>query len=239
MKYLLVVISFGMIFSAMSAQKVVFSTTVAHDTTDNVKPPTHTLRLFVEGSAMISTTPSESQMAKQVSGMNFNIGLTYNHRYIPQAAYGFELAMKTRKYNMLKDSSKIFPDSILHEKEYLLVSGFEVVAYHRFYFFLKRHKNAQGPVFDIGVFGHWNGSSYHYTKDKNAESSMYGYTTAMQYHPKYIHAFDAGGMVRFGINHYLIFAQYRLTDLLEPSYRKAPYNFTSLSRLEVGIRLGL
>ena len=233
------ILVFSLVTLSGLAQETVFSTTVQQDTADNVKPPTNTIKLFVESSVIIAMTSAEQTMTKPVSGFNAGFGLTYYHRYASMVAYGMELVFKTRKYSMRNDSSKKFPDNTHHQKEFLSLSGFALTIYHRFYFTGKKNKNAHGPLIDIGAYGMWGSFNVYYTRDDNPANSLYKYTSISKYNPKYVYPLDAGGLVRIGWEQISIFANYRLTDLIKPAYRQAPYAFNDLPRLEVGMRLVL
>ena len=53
-------------------------------------------------------------------------------------------------------------------------------------------------------------------------------------HLKYYEPFNYGVLARFGINRYVIYANYRLSDLF-----KSSYNYAELPRLTLGVQIGL
>jgi hypothetical protein len=148
---------------------------------------------------------------------------------------GYEISYNINTFSLKQDSTKLFPNSLLHEKEHLRTNELGIGIYNRFNF--GKRGNYVGNFIDLGFYGTWIVGASHtyfdkYTVANNANASN---TTTTNRGLIYISNFSYGPQARIGFNRFVLFANYRLSNLFNGKITSYP----ELPRLITGIQIGL
>jgi len=92
-----------------------------------------------------------------------------------------------------------------------------------------------GKFLDVGIYGSSVFFPSHYTK---IEVDNPNYKSLSQYEEdlNYFKSFNYGLILRFGINQFVIFAEYRLNNIIKKKYSE---EFRSIPQVTVGLQIGL
>jgi hypothetical protein len=160
---------------------------------------------------------------------NFVLGFRYKFKVCNVYSIGFDVSFNTYTYNLKQDSAKIFPNNFLHDKEKLNLTNFGLGLYNRFNY--GRRGNMVGNFIDLGAYADWTAGANNYTRDKMPNGNIVKTTISKL---NYIEPFNYGVFGRIGFNRYVIFGNYRITDIFKPTY-----TFSELPRLTIGFQIGL
>lgn len=166
-----------------------------------------------------------------ITGAGFRYKLKLTELY----SIGYDLGYSRFNYNIRQESSKLFPNIIIHDKEKIVIHNLNLELYNRIN--LKKRGNQIGTYIDVGIYGAWvvggrnitvdaiDNSTYHSEKQRSIYKNL-----------SYLNNFQAGLRTRFGINRYSLVANWRLTPLLDDTDFVTS---TELSTLSAGIQIGL
>ncbi len=217
----------------MHAQKVLLSEEPAADTLQPVwgQNRRHYAHVFM---GMYFATPPETKGGSVVYGLSnaFGMGLRYKYKLSKFCAFGTDLYYYKSVFNVLQDSKKLLPNSILHEKERYIFNSAGLSVFQRINF--GRRGNILGKYLDVGVHGLLNVATRYHVRDKvNGPSE---FVDSYFKNPGYIKDFQYGLLLRAGWNNFALEANYRLSDMF------SKINNSSLPetpRLSVGLDLAL
>jgi hypothetical protein len=144
-------------------------------------------------------------------------------------AAGFQLTFGKSMYSILQDGEKNVHDSILHKKEMYLINQGDFSVYLRLNF--DRRRGAyMGHFLDLGSWGGYNFMRRRMIEDVTDYESR---IRVWYKDVSYIEKFQYGVYASLGINRYVFFARYRISDLFDSAY-----NFSQLPALTFGFEVG-
>lgn len=148
---------------------------------------------------------------------------------------GYELFYAINTFSLKQDSTKKFPNSSLHDKEYLRTNELGFSIYNRFNF--SKRGNRIGNFIDLGAFGTWVAGASHTFFDKYAivNSANASNTTFTNRGLIYMSDFNYGALARLGFNRLVFFGNYRVSNLFNGKISSYP----ELPRLITGVQIGL
>lgn len=169
----------------------------------------------------------------------FAFGVRYKRRITNFYSLGFDVFYNNINYHLKQDSSKIFPNPVLHKKEKLAYNNFGIELYNRINF--GKRGNIIGNFVDIGGYGEWGFSIKHFYRDELAVAqtgaSMIEVTNKRLL---YTNNLNYGAVVRIGINRYAFYGKYRVSDIIKSGYlSQTGLNYPEFPRIIVGIEIGL
>jgi len=141
---------------------------------------------------------------------NFMFGYTFKWKANNLLAFGFDLMWNTYDYKLKQDDNKLFPDSLKHEKQKIIFSDIAVSPFIRINFDKKRG-DFLGYYLDLGGYGAYHLSRKLYTKDVLSTDEI-----SKSYINKYhaLEKYNYGLYARLGFNSVIVFAKYRMSELL-------------------------
>jgi len=182
-----------------------------------------------EGTNQLAVVPFNSNQSK--------IGYRYKLKFFEHYAWGLDLSYNYNRYKIKQDDGNIFPDTLKHKKEIFAQNTFELGFYNRFNF--HRRGNHIGKYLDLGVWGNLNVGAKHVFKD-NPDNPILGASKSKTILRKlnYVNDLNWGLNARLGLDRFVFFGSYRLSDLLG-----SPFNSSAISldpgRLVVGVEISL
>ena len=182
----------------------------------------HNLSVNIGFGSYIIIFEAEELKVYPVRSNSSHVGLRYKLRFCNFYAWGLDLNWNTSNYSIKQNSNNIFPDTLTHHKENFNFHNIGLGYYNRFNFDVKRG-NIIGKYLDIGIWGNWRFSAQHTFVD-NFETPQHGaYKSRTQLSElNYLTDFHWGVNARLGINSFVIFANYRMSDLLNSKYNFEP-----------------
>ncbi|MBI2967537.1 MAG: hypothetical protein HYY40_06965 [Bacteroidetes bacterium] len=165
-------------------------------------------------------------------------GLRYKFRISNFYALGFDIGWRNSNYTLKKTPGKILPNNIQHDKERLFYNTAFLTFYNRINF--GRRGDHIGRFLDIGARVNWAFNVIHFTKDKldtagiNNGGIIKTRTTQLLYTKPFF--FDA--VVRVGINRYVFFVSYRLSELFKPVDPELTLLYPDLPLIMAGMEVG-
>ncbi len=163
----------------------------------------------------------------------WRFGVRYKRRICNHYAMGLDLSLSSYRYRILQNNSKQFPDSLLHEKQYLQLPTVGLEYFNRIN--IGRRGDRIGNYLDLGAYATYTYSptltfidklspSFQGASEAKVELSELDYITDTQW----------GFKARLGINRYVLWASYRMSDWL-----KTTGKHVDLPRTTVGLEIGL
>ena len=160
---------------------------------------------------------------------DFTLGYRYKFRICNFFAIGYDIDFNSYTYALKQsDNNKTLPDTIKHNKEQMNFNDLGLSGYMRFNY--GKRGNRVGNFIDLGAYGDWTFAANHFTRDKMTNGNIVKTTVS---HLKYFNSINYGAIARIGFNRYVIFANYRLSDIFKKSY-----NFSELPRITIGLQIG-
>lgn len=205
----------------------------------NMKNFTHTY--FRYGFALGKADSAGVEVLPGASA-GFTFGIRYKRRFSNFYSLGFDVNYNNINYRLKQDSSKRFPDPVLHDKEKIAFNNLGFELYNRFNF--GKRGNILGTFIDLGGYGDWAFSVKHYYKDIPEIASIIGANSVEVTNSRlvFVNPFNYGAGLKIGMNRYVIFAKYRLSNLFKDNFIVAYPALTvnpELPRIIVGIEIGL
>jgi hypothetical protein len=170
---------------------------------------------------------------------NFEAGLRFKRKINEYYSIGWALYYSNWTYRLKQNDQKLVPNNVIHKSEQLSFNNLGLDIYNRFNF--TKRGNVLGKFIDLGVFGTWAFNSRQvYTDElKDADNNYLAEEKEVKVTGlKYIENFNYGLRMRFGINRYVIFADYRLSDIFNSKFHNTEID-AELPRLNIGLQLGL
>lgn len=193
------------------------------------------LQGFIGFGLVLGNTEGEGGKIKYGNSSGWHFGIRQKRKISNFYSLGYEIFYNIITFSLKQDSTKLFPNSILHEKEHLRTNELGIGIYNRFNF--GKRGNYIGNFIDLGFYGTWVVDASHSYFDKftvvnNANASN---TTTINRGLIYISNFNYGPQVRIGFNRFVLFANYRLSNLFNGKITSYP----ELPRFLVGLQIGL
>lgn len=220
----------------MLLEQDVNADTVLPSSGPNMKNYTHSYFRygFVAGSS-----DSAGADIKPGYSSEFAFGVRYKRRISNFYSLGFDVFYNTINYHLKQDSSKIFPNPVLHKKEKLAYNNFGLELYNRIN--VGKRGNILGNFVDIGGYGEWGSLIKHFYRDELAVAQT-GASVREVTNKRLLYTsnLNYGAVARFGINRYVLYGKYRFSDIIKPGYlSQTGLRYPELPRIIVGIEIGL
>jgi hypothetical protein len=239
-KYLLIII-FASVFSVSKSQTVVLEQNVKADTIGSKfgQNQKHFRHFYIEF-GMIS--PPEEKGAEINYGKSgfYKIGMKYKLKVCNFYAIGFDVSFTNQNFSLVQNFvTKQIPNSIIHDKENIIVNNLGTEFYNRFNF--GKRGNIIGKYIDLGVFANFSFDKKHKTFDKSnvVNSSYSNKQKVVNSGIIYVQDFQYGANARIGINRFALNASYRLSDIFKSKSDGISFNYPELPRLNIGLQIGL
>lgn len=159
----------------------------------------------------------------------FNVGVRYKRRLAEHFAVGFDVAYGIEDYRLKQEAGKKTPDTLLNNRERLIFNSFAGGLYMRFNF--GRRGNQLGKYVDLGGYGNIVFAHTHFIKNKLADGSVIRSRISRK---DYYQLFNYGLTARVGINKFVLFGQYRLSNMFY-----GDKNLPELPRILAGVQFVL
>lgn len=185
---------------------------------------------------------SEGAGAEIIPGLSneFSFGIRYKRKMNNFYALGFDVFYNKINYRLKQISSKVFPDTLHnHIAEKFFYNNFGLEIYNRFNF--GKRGNILGNFLDLGGYGEWGFSIKHFFKD-DLDTAQTGAKMREITNKKLLYAnnLNYGATLRFGMNRFILYGKYRLSDIFKANYlAENKLKYPELPRLIVGLEIGL
>jgi hypothetical protein len=157
----------------------------------------------------------------------FSAGYRWNHRVYRIFSMGFTGSYLYEVFALKQETGKIFPNSILHQREKVQKHSMATEIYSRVT--LKKEYDQLGVYLDIGAYGSLSLATRHKMHDKNNDPAYLGSTRDVTLKKlDYIEPFNYGVLFRLGRNRFSFFTGIRMSRWLKNSYDFAQPPKTSL-----------
>lgn len=170
-------------------------------------------------------------------GHSYEWGFGWRHKTRINNLYsiGYGFAVTNRVYNIKQDSGKVFPNTVLHEKERFSNWNLNVQLYNRFN--IGRRGNVVGNYIDLGVYGEWAFSNRHkvYNDLGSNNSANAGAEKTVYRDLDYPSPIKYGVEGRIGFGKLVFYGRYRISDLFQSDFKQYP----DPSRIVAGIEMGI
>lgn len=187
--------------------------------------------LFLSYGFLLGEAESDSANIIYGKSSSFQVGLLFKWRMSKWLELGFDFSYHYAAFHLKQDSSKIIPNSLLHDKEKMIFNDLLLSPFLRIK--LKNIYHSTGTFLDLGAFAGYTYRSVHYTLDY-ALSKHSHRTKIKNIRLDYTQDYCYGLMARLGFNRVVFYGKYRLSDLFIEDYA-----YPELPRIEAGIMIGL
>jgi hypothetical protein len=181
--------------------------------------------------------PAMNDSIKMKYGSSWSFHMGYIHKWRINNHYALAYGMQYTYYSynfkpFSKNLASVGNAYLESEKFSFNALGLEFINRINF----GRRGNVMGTYLDLGVFANFNFKSAHKLEWKldNSDNADYEEEEQEFSGPVYMNNFEYGARVRFGRNQFVVFADYRLSDLFNDDAL-----FAAPSPLTVGIQFGL
>lgn len=156
----------------------------------------------------------------------FNVGLRYKHKLLRWNSVGMELAYQYTAYRLnIDDKSNL----IIHDKDKVKTNSLALGFFDRINF--GKTGDYLGTFLDLGVYGEFTyGRNYWYKEKQQNDEIFEGLTKKLNS----IEKFNYGLMTNIGKNKVVLFAKYRLSDMVSDKAK-----FDEMPRFIAGVQLGI
>jgi len=211
-------------------QEVLFEEDVLADTLISKKGPNrkHFYHFFISYGFIAGESEGAGSDISYGLSNNVEFGFRYKLKVCNFYSIGCQALINTDVFHLKQNDSKILPDTIQHDKEKLTNDNLSFGVYNRFNF--GKRGNYIGNFLDVGAYGDWRFYSKHCVKDKISTGEMVKISTT---HLNYLEDFNYGVYAQIGINRYVVYAKYRLSDIF-----LSTYSYSELPRITVGLQIG-
>lgn len=213
------------------AQDVIISETIDSTPTtlgNNGPNLKHFTTYYLSYGQIVGAAEADASNIKYGSSQQWALGFRYKRKLSKCLAVGSELAYTQYVYAIEQSTSKRLPDSLLHKKEKYRLYALTLAPYLRINFD-KNRGNYSGYFIDLGGMIDWYFTRQHITTDKLADgTSRRVYTTGMNY----LNSYRYGIYAQLGLNKYIFYVNYFLSDLFTASS-----GYAEMPLIAAGIKL--
>lgn len=237
-KNVVILLILFLLSNQLFAQTTNFNTTVSQDTSesDSVKNQNNNVTFTLQYGLFLQ---ADNTFNKYRSG-NFAFSIFYLHKIAKWYSYGVDFSFNLSSFQITKkQADKTFPDTIVHNSENISISSLGIELFQRFNFFNKHRGKVFGKYIDMGIYGNIHLSSFYYYRNTYNRSVSNFFTKQNDVYfrsPDFLNRYDYGVIARIGMNWFSVFAKYRLSELMKPTYQKN-YNYPELPNLTVGVKI--
>ena len=186
----------------------------------------HYMHFFMSYAMMFDADKDVSNDYCVWGSNNFELGLRYKLKFCQYNALGIQASYNYYRFRAM--DQLIFRE---YHAQKLYLNTFSVAIFDRFNFY-KRRGDFLGTFLDLGVYYDYNFSidrSFELKPAANGEIQTIRYSKI-----DYIEKNNYGFLVQFGINRYVIFGKYRISNLT-----KDKTLFKEMPRITAGVQIGL
>ena len=236
MRKVIVLLVFIFLLSKSYSQTILMEEDVNTDSIQSMwgKNLTHYGHFYMSCGFVSSLSDEGASIIYGASG-TYAVGYRYKLKASNYYAIGVDVNISSLNYRLKQEDDKILPNDIEHDKENIQFSRLKTEIYQRISF--DRRGNHIGKYMDIGVFGSYIFSTKHFYKDE-VENENFSTREVTEKGLEYFENISYGITTRFGIDKWVIFADYRLSNLFKQiEGQSTPY--PELPRLMVGVELSI
>ena len=196
---------------------------------------TNFIHLFGSYAWVIGLPEGDAYDLKYGFSRDWKFGARYKLKLNNHFDIGADINISNSRYRFAQYGSNIFPDSTMHDKEYLSFSAFGMDYFNRINFGKRGDKI--GKYFDFGLYGTINYLARHNYWDKL--STPYSGSTKVKttlYNLNYIADINWGLKAKIGYGRVAFWSSYRLSNLFNSKLNSS--NSIELPRTIVGIEIG-
>ena len=214
---------------ASFGQRVVLRMSPAADTLEPSSGPNY--KHYVHSFMSFGTSPLSGDVGgKTKPGLDhFSFGYRTKLRLAEHFAIGYDLAYSSESFNLKQELTKTSPDNGIYDSQRLIFHSIRGGLYMRFN--AGRRGNSLGKYLDLGGFGEWVFGHTQFTKFKLSDNSV---VRVRRSKLEYYQPFNYGLSARLGFNQFILFGNYRMSDIFFK-----PYGFVEMPRLMVGLQFVL
>lgn len=156
----------------------------------------------------------------------FDLGFRYKYKLLRWNSVGINLSYQYNSYRLkIDDKSNL----IIHDKDKIKTNSIALGIFDRINF--GKTGNYLGTFLDLGVYGEYTYSRNYWYKDKQQNGEIFeGLTKKLNSLEK----FNYGLFANMGKNKVVVFAKYRLSDLVIDKTK-----FDEMPRFVAGVQLGI
>ena len=165
---------------------------------------------------------------KTFSSLDFKFGFRYKRKWSETLASGLEISYHGVEYRLKQNSNKILPDTLLNDKEKILLYNGQIGIYQRFNF--GDRGDIIGKFIDIGGSFDYILDAGHYTKNELPDGQVRKVTTLKL---PYVEEYYFNAFIRGGYNIMAMYFNYRFNNLF-----KGEYSLPELPVYHIGVELG-
>lgn len=220
--------------SICNAQEVLLDVNVNADTVPkkfgpNMKNYTYS---FISYGLVLGKSDSTGMESRMWRSNEFIAGIRYKYKISNHVALGTSIYYGLINYHIVQDD-KLFPEPSRYNKEKFIYNNFGGDAYLRLNF--GKRGNRVGNFIDFGGYGDWGFSIKHYTlvEYPTAVNGIHFFET-YRYGLDYTNPVNYGGLIRIGLNRFVFYGKYRLSNLFNTTVR-----YPELPRIIAGVEIGL
>ena len=165
----------------------------------------------------------------------FIIGYRYKIKLLPFYSIGFDLGFRMNNYYLRGDKDNPYDSANpltfkTGEKRHIFTNnGLGLELYQRIN--IGKRGNTLGNYLDIGIQGQWNVADVEEIVTNFDNADFVGRERLFNRRLKYVEEFSFGLSARIGIDKFVIYGNYRLSDIF-----KEDYQIPELPRLAVGLQ---
>ncbi len=184
---------------------------------------------FAAWGLCVSLLDNETNV-RLLASNDYSFGIRQIYKLNNHLAAGYNVSYVRSIFSVKQVPGKNVHDTVLHNKENFLISRGDCSLYFRVNF--DRRRGAyMGHFLDLGVWGGRNFMRQRMIEDKSENET----TLRIWYkRVEYIEKYSYGAYAALGLNRYLIFARFRLSDLFDVTC-----NFSQLPAFTFGLEIGL
>jgi len=230
MKSLITAAGFFLLLLSAPAQNVILEKDPAIDSLVPSRGPNRKNYVHPYMSFGFTTDPGEAgARSRQGTFGHFQFGVRYKRRLSQTFAVGYEFAYDVNDLSQKQEAGKVAPDTFQYKRERLIFYNGLFSPYLRINF--GRRGNQLGKYVDLAAYGAYTFAHVLFQKSDLPDGRVVrSRTTGLSYFQRW----NYGATVRIGINKFVLYGHYRLSDLFYSNW-----NFPEPSRLQVGIQFVL
>ena len=230
------------------AQKVLLEQNVAADTVKKTFGPNlKYFGHFYGGFGLIAGAAEAGSEIDHLKSHEFVMGYRYKYKVGKVYALGFDGTVTFQSIFLEQHPGKILPNPVLHDQEKYKFTNVGLSFYNRFTW--DKRGNYVGNFIDLGVYGNLMPFKTHIYKDDH----LFGIVGPLdgvkeikvrETGLKYVSDTNYGVLVRLGFNRYVLYGNYRLSDLFDSGYGVGTVDggikvYPELPRLSIGFQIGI
>ncbi len=230
MKSLITAAGFFLLLLSAPAQNVILEKDPAIDSLVPSRGPNRKNYVHPYMSFGFTTDPGEAgARSRQGTYGHYQFGVRYKRRLSQTFAVGYEFAYDVNDLSQKQEAGKVAPDTFQYKRERLIFYNGLFSPYLRINF--GRRGNQLGKYLDIAAYGTYTFAHVLFQRSDLPDGRVVrSRTTGLTYFQRW----NYGATVRIGINKFILYGHYRLSDLFYSNW-----NFPEPSRLQVGIQFVL